>query len=137
MIVLTGTDDLELGQQALMAGAHGFLTKSSDPAVLVAPLLTIASGLCVLERDMVDALLATARKSPGRAPGQALRPGAAALGPPCAGRGYSDFAQRMLASDRTAKRMISALLRKIHATNRTEAAGLTGRYGILDATVAD
>ena len=44
---------------------------------------------------------------------------------------------REVPSERTAKRMIAVLLRKIGAANRIEAAALAGRFGILDAGPAD
>ena len=42
------------------------------------------------------------------------------------------LAQRMLVSERTAKRMVAALLHKIGADNRIAAAALAGRSGLLD-----
>jgi DNA-binding NarL/FixJ family response regulator len=58
VLALSGTDDLGLAAAALRAGASGFLGKSADPDVLVAPLLTIAAGVRVVRADLLDALLA-------------------------------------------------------------------------------
>jgi DNA-binding NarL/FixJ family response regulator len=133
VVALTGIDDLEAGQRVLRAGADGYLTKSSDPGVLLAPLFAVASGLCVLRHEMVDALLALARTPPDNLMAdlsdQELRLWVLLA------RGLETgvIAQRMLVSERTTKRMIAVLLRKIGAANRIEAAGLAGRYGILDA----
>jgi two-component system nitrate/nitrite response regulator NarL len=43
-----------------------------------------------------------------------------------------DIARRMLVSERTAKRMVAALLHKLGASTRIAAATMAGRYGLLD-----
>lgn len=43
-----------------------------------------------------------------------------------------DIARRMLVSERTAKRMVAALLHKLDVTNRIAAAAMAGRFGLLD-----
>ncbi len=43
-----------------------------------------------------------------------------------------DIANRMLVSERTAKRMVASLLNKLGVSNRIAAAALAGRSGILD-----
>ncbi|WP_321179240.1 MULTISPECIES: LuxR C-terminal-related transcriptional regulator [Mycolicibacterium] len=47
-----------------------------------------------------------------------------------------DIAQRMAVSERTAKRMVAALLRRLGVTNRIAAAALAGKMRLLD-DVAD
>ncbi|GAA5172589.1 response regulator transcription factor [Amycolatopsis dongchuanensis] len=134
VLALSGSDDLELAEQALRAGADGYLTKSADPEVLVAPLLTVAAGFRVLEGELLDLLLTATRKPP-----EALLEG---LGSQdlrlwtflARGLETNDIANRMLVSERTAKRMVASLLNKIGAANRVEAAGLAGTYGLLDST---
>jgi len=137
IIALTGVDDLEAGQRVLHAGADGYLTKSADPGVLLAPLFAVANGFCVLRHEIVDALLAAARTPPddlmAEVSDQELRLWVLLA----RGLETSGIARRMLVSERTTKRMIAVLLRKIGAANRTEAAGLAGRYGILDVTPGD
>jgi DNA-binding NarL/FixJ family response regulator len=136
VLALSGSDDLDLAEQALRAGADGYLTKSADPEVLVAPLLTVAAGFRVLEEDLLDVLLTAARKPP-----ESLLDG---LGSQdmrlwtflARGLETGDIANRMLVSERTAKRMVASLLNKIGAANRIEAAGLAGTYGLLDDTSA-
>ncbi|WP_223843089.1 response regulator transcription factor [Amycolatopsis methanolica] len=132
VLALSGSDDLELAEQALRAGADGYLTKSADPEVLVAPLLTVAAGFRVLEGELLDVLLTTARKPPeallDALDSQDLRLWALLA----RGLETQDIANRMLVSERTAKRMVASLLNRIGAANRVEAAGLAGAYGLLD-----
>ncbi|MDT7723857.1 MAG: two-component system, NarL family, nitrate/nitrite response regulator NarL [Actinomycetota bacterium] len=132
VLALSGSDDLELAEQALQAGADGYLTKSADPEVLVAPLLSVAAGFRVLEGELLDLLLTTARKPP-----PALLEGLGAQDLRlwtflARGLETNDIANRMLVSERTAKRMVASLLNRIGAANRVEAAGLAGTYGLLD-----
>jgi DNA-binding NarL/FixJ family response regulator len=44
----------------------------------------------------------------------------------------AEIANRMLVSERTAKRMVASLLNKLGVSNRIAAAALAGRSGILD-----
>jgi len=43
-----------------------------------------------------------------------------------------EIAERMVVSERTAKRMMAALLRKLVVANRISAAALAGKCGLLD-----
>lgn len=132
-IALSGTDDLDLAERALRAGACAYLTKSADPDELLNPLLTAAQGLCVLAPDMLDRLLAVSRKPPESLL-DTLEPQDLRLWELVArGLETSDIAQRLRVSERTTKRLVAALLHKVGAANRTEAAGLAGRYGLLDS----
>lgn len=132
VLALSGTEDLALAAAALRAGAAGFLGKSADPDVLVAPLLTIAAGVRVVRADLLDALLdAGDRTGDGlveRLDGRELQLWALLA----RGLETSEIAKPMLVSERTAKRMIASLLHKLGAINRIEAAALAGRYGLLD-----
>jgi DNA-binding NarL/FixJ family response regulator len=132
ILALSGTEDLDLAAAALRAGADGYLGKSADPEVLVAPLLAIVAGVRVLRPELLDALLHAADRT---ADGLVDRLGERELQLwTLLARGLetSEIARPMLVSERTAKRMIAALLHKLGAANRIEAAALAGRAGLLD-----
>ncbi|TQM15460.1 response regulator [Pseudonocardia kunmingensis] len=132
VLALSGTEDLGLATAALRAGAAGFLGKSADPEVLVAPLLTIAAGVRVVHPDLLDALLAAGDRA-GDGLLERLDERELQLWALLArGLETSEIAKPMLVSERTAKRMIASLLHKLGAANRVEAAALAGRYGLLD-----
>lgn len=133
ILALSGTEDLGLATAALRAGASGFLGKSADPEVLIAPLLTIAAGVRVVRPDLLDALLSAGDRTGN---GLVERLGSRELqlwALLARGLETSEIAKPMLVSERTAKRMIASLLHKLGAANRIEAAALAGRYGLLDA----
>ncbi len=134
ILALSGTGDMQLAEEALRAGADGFLPKTLRPEALVGPLQTIASGLRVLDPALLDALLSHSRK-PAAGILDALTPADITLWLLLStGAETADIAQRMLVSERTAKRMVAALLHKLGVSNRTAAAALAGRSGLLDNT---
>lgn len=130
VLALSGTDDLALAAAALRAGAAGFLGKSADPDVLVAPLLAIVAGVRVVRSDLLDALLAAGVR--GEPPAHLGERDLELWTLLARGLETSEIAKPMLVSERTAKRMIAALLHKLGASNRIEAAALAGRHGLLD-----
>lgn len=132
ILALSGTDDLTLAERALRVGADGFMAKTSDPDGLVAPLLALAEGMKVVTAEVMTALLASSRQ-PKDGLLERLGPQEIELWSLLArGLETAEIALRLLVSERTAKRMVAALLHKIGAGNRIEAAALAGRYGLLD-----
>jgi DNA-binding NarL/FixJ family response regulator len=132
VLALSGTDDVRLALEALAAGADGFMAKSSDPEVLVPPLQVLWSGLSLLPPSLL-AVLVEAMARPGRAALERLSEEERALWRDVAkGLESVEIAERLYVSERTAKRMVASLLRKIGAANRVEAAALAGRSGLLD-----
>lgn len=132
VLALSGTDDVGLAEQALRAGAHGFLPKTARPESLAGPLWTVAEGLRVIDGPVLDALLRRTGRPPaellGRLSDQDLRLWTLLA----TGMETADIADRMVVSERTAKRMVAALLHKLGVTNRIAAAALAGQCGILD-----
>lgn len=132
ILALSGTDDVGLAEEALRAGADGFLPKTARPEALAGPLWTIAEGVRVVDGAVLDALLSSTRQRPemlDRLSIQDLK----LWGLLATGMETADLADRMLVSERTAKRMVAALLNKLGVTNRVAAAAMAGRYGLLDS----
>lgn len=132
ILALSGTDDRDLALEALAAGAHGFIPKSSDPDVLVPPLLSLGGGLSVLPTSLLVALVELRAT---RRPALLARLDEDEIGLwRLVARGFEsvEIAERTFVSERTAKRMVASLLRKLEVANRVEAALLAGRVGLLD-----
>jgi DNA-binding NarL/FixJ family response regulator len=120
--------------EALAAGADGFMAKSSDPDVLVPPLLSLGAGLSVLPTPLLGVLV-TPYAQGRRAVLDKLSEEEITLWRMVAQALESaEIAERLYVSERTAKRMIVSLLRKLGVANRIEAAVLAGRIALLDAT---
>ncbi len=79
ILALSGTDDLSLAEEALRAGADGFLPKTARPEALAGPLWTIAEGLRVVDGTLLDALLSNTRRPPSTLLDNLSRPGSAAV----------------------------------------------------------
>lgn len=132
ILALSGTDDVTLAQEALRAGADGFLPKTLRPEALAAPLATIAAGLRVVDPKVLDALLSCARKPSAEILKTLAPPEVKLWSLLSTGMETADIATRMVVSERTAKRMVASLLHKLGVTNRIAAAALAGQSGLLD-----
>ncbi|MGH8972285.1 MAG: response regulator [Acidimicrobiia bacterium] len=134
VLALSASDDVDVTVAALRAGADGVLLKSSPPEALVAPLLALAAGLCVIPGPMVGALV----DGPVRRDHECLRRLSAderRLWRLVAdGLDTLAIARHLFISERTAKRRINYLLRRLAVDNRIQAAALAGRCGLLDQT---
>lgn len=137
ILALSGTDDLGLAEEALRAGADGFLPKTARPEALAGPLWTIAEGLCVVDRTLLDALLSSTRRPPSTLLDSLSDQDLRLWTLLATGMETTDIAARMLVSERTAKRMVAALLHKLGVTNRIAAAAMAGRYRLLDDLADD
>lgn len=132
ILALSGTDDVTLAEEALRAGADGFLPKTVRPEALAGPLTTIAAGQRVVDPKVLDALLSGVRK-PGAETLKSLTPPELKLwGLLSTGMETADIATRMVVSERTAKRLVASLLHKLGVANRIAAAALAGQCGLLD-----
>lgn len=132
VLALSGTDDPQLAQDALRCGADGFLSKTAGPELLVGPLRTVAAGFRVLDGWILDDLLRNTRQPPGELMEKFSAQDFKLWTLVAAGLETVDIAARMLVSERTTKRMVAALLNRLGVANRVAAAGMAGRYGLLD-----
>jgi len=75
VLVFSMHDNAAMVQQALKAGAAGYVTKSSEPEALVRALRRVALGeRQVLSMDIAEALLSETQAQPAPAPHLALTP---------------------------------------------------------------
>lgn len=132
ILALSGTDDLGLAEDALRAGADGFLPKTARPEALAGPLSTIAEGMRVIDATLLEALLNNTRKPPSALLDSLSDQDLRLWTLLATGMETTDIAGRMMVSERTAKRMVAALLHKIGVTNRLAAAAMAGRLGLID-----
>lgn len=132
ILALSGTDDVRLAEEALRAGADGFLAKTARPEALAGPLVTVAEGLRVVDGAVLDALLGSTLRPPAglldRLSSQDLQLWTLLA----TGMETADIARRMMVSERTAKRMVATLLAKLGVSNRIAAAAKAGQFGLLD-----
>jgi two-component system, NarL family, nitrate/nitrite response regulator NarL len=131
VLALSGNDDVTSAVDALRAGADGFLLKSSEPDELVPPLIALASGVSVVPAPVMNALL-DAKTTSGETRLAGLGDeDIALLRLVAAGLESVEIAEHLHVSERTAKRLVAALLRRIEVANRVQAAAFAGRAGVL------
>jgi DNA-binding NarL/FixJ family response regulator len=125
--------DVNLVSSTFRAGAHGLLLKATAVGDLVAPLQAAASGHCVLPSLVLPSLVGT---GVSRRPEllDSLTPEDRQLWRMVAdGVETMQIAETLFVSERTAKRMVALLLRRLAVSNRIQAAALAGQAGLLDA----
>jgi two-component system nitrate/nitrite response regulator NarL len=132
ILAMSPTDNAQDGVAALRNGASGYLHKTTEPEELITALLAVVDGWTVLPRAVLRALL-RASDHPGSGAQRSLSPDERELWRLLAtGRTTLDIAERLHVSERTAKRLVASLLRRLRVTSRTEAAVLAGAIGLLD-----
>lgn len=117
---------------ALTAGAHGFLVRPADAADLVAPALAVACGHSVLHGQLLSALVGSAVPRDAELLGIFNAQYTELWRMIADGLETTQIAERLYVSERTAKRMVAFLLRRLRVTNRIQAAALAGQAGLLD-----
>jgi two-component system nitrate/nitrite response regulator NarL len=131
VVAMSGMADEDAAVEALRAGASSFLPKTADPEALVQPLLAVLDGWSVLPEPLLRRLLE--RTAPGEEEGIAGQLSAderRLWRLIAAGAGTVDIATALHVSERTAKRLVAHLLRRLRVSSRVEAAALAGRVGL-------
>jgi DNA-binding NarL/FixJ family response regulator len=130
VVALSGTDDDDLIREAFLAGAAAFLPKTAEPAELVGPLLAVVHGWAVLPPLVLSRLVGKAPPVSTSVPLTADQRGLWRL--VATGATTVEIAERLHVSERTVKRLVATLLRRLGVTTRSQAAALAGRAGVLE-----
>ncbi len=131
VVAMSGLADAHAALEALRAGAVGFLPKTAAPEALVGPLLAVLDGWSVLPEALLRHLLERAAPSDEEGIAASLTADERRLWRLiAAGSGTMDIATTLHVSERTAKRLVAHLLRRLRVSSRVEAAALAGRVGL-------
>jgi two-component system, NarL family, response regulator LiaR len=139
VVVLTSSDDDDVGIMTLRAGAVGFLSKSVGVDALPRALHGARDGEAVVSRRMTMNLIEALRRQ--REDGAGLRPIRSSLTSRewevldllCSGASTEDIAQSLVLSAETVRSHVKNLLRKLGVRSRREAveAAQRMRQGLL------
>jgi NarL family two-component system response regulator LiaR len=134
VIILTsfGADDQALA--AVRAGASGWLGKDVPPSELESAIRTVHRGGSVLDPSVAGRVLAEVTSPSRQADGldqltAREREVLALLGEGLSNR---DLADRLFVSEKTVKSHVSAVLSKLHLSDRTQAALFAVRHGLVE-----
>jgi two-component system, NarL family, response regulator LiaR len=135
VIVLTSFADEDKMLPAVRAGAVGYLLKDVDPQELVAAVRTVNDGETLLHPAVIRELVREV--GGGRREPAADNPLTArereVLGLIARGRANKAIAFELGVAEKTVKTHVSNILGKLNVTDRTQAALLAVREGLVDA----
>ena len=127
VVILTSSDDDEVGLVGLRAGASGFLNKRAGVEALPRALRGAVAGEAVVSRRLTMRLVDSMRRT--RADGAGMRPVRSRLTPRewevldllCAGQSTDQIADTLVLSAETVRSHIKNLLRKLGVSSRQAA----------------
>jgi len=133
VVLLTSSDEEDMGLLGLRAGAVGFLTKDVDINVIPRALLSALEGEAVISRRLGMRLVEHLRQSPEG--GAGLRPVKSPLTPRewevvdllYEGRTTDQIAETLVLSTETVRSHVKHILRKLGARTRAEAVEIAQR----------
>jgi DNA-binding NarL/FixJ family response regulator len=127
IVILTSSDDDDVGLVGLRAGASGFLNKRAGVDALPRALRGAVAGEAVVSRRLTMRLVDTMRRT--RPDGTGIRPVRSRLTPRewevldllCTGQSTDEIAATLVLSSETVRSHIKNLLRKLGVSSRQEA----------------
>ncbi|MFL6237420.1 MAG: response regulator [Thermoanaerobaculia bacterium] len=129
VVVLTAFDTDERILGALQAGAQGYLLKGAPRAEIFAAIRAVSAGGALIPPVVASKLLRQVRAA--ESPDALTAREREVLGLVAAGLANREIATRLSISERTVKFHVSALLSKLGARNRTQAARLARDRGLI------
>lgn len=131
ILALTSFKDESLVQEALDAGAIGYLLKDVDADDLAEAIRAAHRGEPTLAPEAAWALFTASRRKPGLGADLTDREHDV-LALIVAGRTNPEIAEQLFISQSTVKTHVSNILSKLGAATRTEAASLALQHGLVD-----
>jgi DNA-binding NarL/FixJ family response regulator len=135
VVILTAFSDPDLLLEATRAGAAGYLLKHMRPSELVTTLRRIATGEHVVTPNLASRMLRELQAGPHR--GQEARLVLLSMREEevlkllATGETNRQIAHRLFVSEETVKSHVAAILRKLEVSDRTRAAVLAVRAGLV------
>ena len=142
VLMLTTFDDEEYTVQALRAGATGYLLKDVPASELAQAVRLIQAGIYQLHPTVADRLIGAAEPRESVPPITAAPPGQPSgdaltarerevLRLIATGATNREIAAQLVVSEGTVKNHVSSILAKLQAANRTQAADIARRHGLV------
>jgi len=132
ILMLTVSEDNQDLQNALLAGADGYLLKDTDPHELCQAIRRVAAGESVLSPAVTGNVVEAAAHSWGHESEVALTPREKEVIVLLAeGATTKDIAEKLVISKNTVKSHVHHILNKLEAKNRAEAVARAAKLGFL------
>ena len=143
ILILTTFDEDRLVFEAIRSGARGYLLKDISGAELAAAVRDVAAGGAALQPDVALKVIDAFARLAGRVDAAGRRPAeplssreSAVLALVARGLSNKEIASRLFLAEGTVKNHVSAILTKIDARDRTQAAIRARDLGLLDEGTA-
>ena len=131
IVLISASEDRNKVLRAIELGAKGYIPKSSTPDIIITALQLVLSGGVYLPMAVLDTVNSSQLKT-CNADGQTLTPRQVeVLGLVAEGLSNKAIANRLSMAENTVRVHISAILRFLDVTNRTEAGVAAARMGLL------
>jgi two-component system, NarL family, response regulator DevR len=130
VLVLTSVADESVVDDAIRAGAHGYLLKEVNGQALLAAIRAVAAGQSILDPAITERVLRLMRS---RRPGErdvleALSPQETkVLAAIAEGLTNKEVATRLGLAEKTVRNYLATIFEKLHVSRRTQAAALYAR----------
>jgi two-component system, NarL family, response regulator DevR len=130
VLILTSVLDAAMVEEAIRAGAHGYLLKEIDGRGLLSAIRDIAAGKSILDPAVTARVLQLVKAGPStRDPLGLLSPQEkrvlALIAEGCTNK---EVALKLGLSDKTVKNYLSTVFEKLHVSRRAEAAALFAQH---------
>jgi NarL family two-component system response regulator LiaR len=136
VLALTSFHDRERVQQAMQAGAAGYLVKGVSAGELAEAIRVAHAGQTILSPEATEALIKPDEPRAGLGHDLTQREGEV-LALLARGLSNAEIAQRLTITLSTTKHHVSAILSKLGATNRAEAVVLVMEQGLTGESTAE
>ena len=133
VLVLTSFHEIDFLREAIQAGASGYLLKGASIDELAEAIRATTKGLYIISADEIQVLLSPADASPQPIYDLSHRQ-KQVLELLAQGLSNEAIAEQIAVSPSTVRHHVSQLLSKLGAVNRTEAAMMAMRHGLLTAS---
>jgi NarL family two-component system response regulator LiaR len=130
ILVLTSFDQDDMVQQALQAGAIGYLLKNVSAQPLADAIRAAHAGRSTLAEEIAGTVVALTRQPPDHGPSLTARE-REVLTLLVEGLSNAQIAKRLAISQATVKYHVRNILNKLGATSRTEAVSLAWQYALI------
>lgn len=134
VLMLTSYADEDLVLEAINAGAAGYVLKQLDTTDLLKAIRAISQGDAILDPAVTRKVMARVRQAEQEAHNTAFRDLSEReleiLALVAEGKTNAEIGQQLMLAEKTVRNHLSAILSKLHLTNRIEAATYAVRHHI-------
>jgi two-component system, NarL family, response regulator DevR len=125
VIFLTSSADGQTVDEAIRAGARGYLLKEIDAAGLLRAIRTVAAGGSILDQAVTSRVFALVKTPNTRQPLEKLSPQEIkVLAQVASGKSNKEIAQELGLSEKTVKNYLSTVFEKLNVVSRAHAAAV-------------